>query len=125
MNDYIVNPWLFYLMDLLGWVDRLTPPLIVLSTIVLTMLIIVLFLGHDDDTYRPFIPLCKRWLRILAFVIGLMTLINFALPSSDTVLKMVIASQVTHTNLDKAKDGAKELVDYIIEKAESLSNKKK
>ena len=51
-------------------------------------------------------------------VIVIALLITFAifLPSKKTCYKMIIASQITDTNIQKAEDVGKDSVDYIFEK---------
>ena len=41
---------------------------------------------------------------------------SILLPSKETCYKMMVASQITDTNIQKAEDVIKDSVDYIFEK---------
>lgn len=108
----IINPWLFYLMDMIGSFQILS--------ILIVLLIIISFaieiLKYDEamdelDKVKAIKTLKKK-------VIVIALLINFALflPSKDTCYKMMVASQITDTNIQKAEDVIEDSVDYIFEK---------
>ena len=44
-------------------------------------------------------------------------------PSEETINKMIISSVITKENIEGVKTDAKELVDYIVEKAAELKTK--
>ena len=52
---------------------------------------------------------------VIFFSILLLVAIPF-IPIRDTCYKMMVASQITGTNIQKAEDVIKESVDYIFEK---------
>ena len=52
---------------------------------------------------------------VILFSILLLVVIPF-IPSKETCYKMLIASQITDTNIQKAEDIIKKSVDYIFEK---------
>lgn len=57
----------------------------------------------------------KALKRMVAVEILLMTF-SILLPSKETCYKMMVASQITDTNIQKAEDVIKDSVDYIFEK---------
>ena len=134
---YIINPWFFYFVNLLGsfW----------------TLISIVLFLAiigavgfsvwwlveaynsdfsvHDDvnehdDNESPFAKFCKKIIKVSVIVTIISAVLMVAVPSEETVNKMMISSFITKENIEKAKEGAKEgakeIIDYIAEKAIEL-----
>ena len=52
---------------------------------------------------------------VILFSILLLIVIPF-IPSKETCYKMMVASQITDTNIQKAEDVIKDSVDYIFEK---------
>lgn len=62
-------------------------------------------------------PIINPWLFYLVDVIGNFKSACFALlPSKKTCYQMMIASQITDDNIQKAEDTIKKSVDYIFEK---------
>ena len=139
---YIINPWFFYFVNLLGsfWT---------LISIVLFLAIIGVvgfsvwwlmeaynsdFFVHDDDNEHdnnehddnesPFAKFCKKIIKISVIVTIISAVLMVAVPSEETVNKMMISSFITKENVEKikeeTKEGAKEIVDYIAEKAIEL-----
>ena len=143
---YIINPWFFYFVNLLGsfWT---------LISIVLFLAIIGAvgfsvwwlmetynsdFFVHDDDNEHdnnehddnesPFAKFCKKIIKVSVIVTIISAVLMVAVPSEETVNKMMISSFITKENIEKAKEGAKEgvkegakeIVDYIAEKAIEL-----
>ena len=113
----IINPWLFYLVDVIGNFKS--------SCFVLLLLIVIGFgatvlieigdsvdeLGLELDEAK----VIKTLKRMVVVGVLLMTL-NMLLPSKKTCYQMMIASQVTEENVKKAEDVIKDSVDYIFEK---------
>ena len=128
---YIINPWFFYFVNLLGsfWT---------LISIVLFLAIIGAvgfsvwwlmetynsdFFVHDDNE-SPFSKFCKKIIKVSVIVTIISAVLMVAVPSEETVNKMMISSFITKENVEKikeeTKEGAKEIVDYIAEKAIEL-----
>ena len=128
---YIINPWFFYFASLLDsfWT---------LASIVLFLAIIGAvgfsvwwlmeayvsdFFVHDDKE-TPFANFCKKIIKVSVIVTIISAVLMVAVPSEETVNKMMISSFITKENIEKAKEGAKEgakeIVDYIAEKAIEL-----
>ena len=130
---YIINPWFFYFANLLGsfWT---------LISIVLFLAIIGAvgfsvwwlmetynsdFFVHDDDNEHdnnesPLAKFCKKIIKVSVIVTIISAVLMVAVPSEETVNKMMISSFITKENIEGAKEGAKEIVDYIAEKAIEL-----
>ena len=140
---YIINPWFFYFVNLLGsfWT---------LISIVLFLAIIGAvgfsvwwlmetynsdFFVHDDDDNEhdnnehddnesPFAKFCKKIIKVSVIVTIISAVLMVAVPSEETANKMMISSFITKENVEKikeeTKEGAKEIVDYIAEKAIEL-----
>ncbi len=108
----IINPWLFYLVDMIGSFQILS---------ILIALLIILSFAIEIVKYDEVEDELDKVKVIKAFkkkVIVIALLITFAifLPSKKTCYQMITASQITDTNIQKAENVIKDSVDYIFEK---------
>ena len=124
---YIINPWFFYFASLLDsfWT---------LASIVLFLAIIGTvgfgiwwvmeaynsdFFVHDDKE-SPFAKFCKKMIKASVIATIISAVLMVVVPTEETVDKMMISSFITKENVEKTKEEAKEIVDYITEKAIEL-----
>lgn len=124
---YIINPWFFYFANLLDsfWT---------LVSIVLFLAIIGAvgfsvwwlmeaynsdFFVHDDNE-SPFAKFCKKMIKASVIATIISAVLMIVVPTEETVNKMIISSFVTKENVEKTKEEAKEIIDYIAEKAIEL-----
>lgn len=124
---YIINPWFFYFASLLDsfWT---------LASIVLFLAIIGTvgfgiwwvmeayvsdFFVHDDNE-PPLAKFCKKMIKVSAIATIISAVLMVVVPTEETVDKMMISSFITKENVEKTKEGVKEIVDYITEKAIEL-----
>lgn len=117
----IINPWFFYLVNLL---DRA----VVVATIVLIMSVIgalfTLFVLSDDICFdEKDAKTYKKWNKISIIALLISTVMLVAVPSKETVYEMVVANYITENNIEAAKDNAKDLIDYIIDKCDEANDK--
>lgn len=105
----IINPWLFYLVDVIGnlKLGSIAIPLILALSVLIGSLP---FAGDISD--EQFVKAAKKLL--ICVVCGFT--VWMVLPSQETCYKMMVASQVTEENIQKAEDVIKDSVDYIFEK---------
>lgn len=110
----IINPWLFYLVDCLDDLKMLcilAVPLLIFVIGYLTITIDDLGRGEEKE-----LKAARRTRKIvILFSILLLIVIPF-IPSKETCYKMMVASQITDNNIQKAEDTIKNSVDYIFEK---------
>lgn len=111
----IINPWLFYLVDV---IDNFKT-----ACFVLILIIVISFgattlieLGDAADELELDEAKVIKTLKKMAIVVVLLMTFNMFLPSKKTCYQMMIASQVTEENVKKAEDVIKDSVDYIFEK---------
>lgn len=104
----IINPWLFYLVDVISNLKIMFCifPLVILAGILLWIVC------DEDANEEKLNRLFKKWF-IVVIVFLAFTLF---LPSKKTCYQMMVASQVTEENVKKAEDVIKDSVDYIFEK---------
>ena len=125
---YIINMWFFYFASILDsfWT---------LASIVLFLAIIGTvgfgiwwlieaydsdFFVHDDKEETPFANFCKKMIKVSAIATIISAVLMVVVPTEETVNKMMISSFVTKENVEKTKEEAKEIIDYIAEKAIEL-----
>ena len=111
----IINPWIFYLTELLSYIDSVLNALITIIVSALIISIVIYsfdFYYQDEDESK----LVKKWLK--KGIIGLIIVVLFAgiIPSKKTIYQMLAANYVTYENVETASDIIKDSVDYIFEK---------
>lgn len=110
----IINPWMFYIVDCLDGLKMLC----ILAVPVLVIVIGFLTVKIDDfgRGEEKELKSARRTRKIvILFSILLLIVITF-IPSKETCYKMMVASQITDNNIQKAEDTIKKSVDYIFEK---------
>ena len=110
----IINPWLFYLVDLLDGLKTLcilAVPVLVIVIGYITLTIDDLGRGKEKE-----LKSARRTRKIVIFFSILLIIVIPFIPSKETCYKMMVASQITDTNVQKAEDVIKNSVDYIFEK---------
>lgn len=112
MMKPIINPWLFYLTDVLSGIKWL---LIVFFALALFIYLLAFsFYVLDMQELPDWHKLKNIVFLVIPIIIGLL------IPEEKTVYKMLIASYTTPNNIEYVKETGKDLVDYIIEKANEL-----
>ena len=110
----IINPWMFYIVDCLDGLKMLcilAVPLLVFVIGYITFTIDDLGLGKEKE-----LKSARRTRKIvILFSILILIVIPF-IPSKETCYKMMVSSQITDNNIQKAEDVIKDSVDYIFEK---------
>ena len=115
---YYINPIWFYLMNLS---DGMKTFLCVFGIVVFLISVFAFIswsldvtLTDLDDSEKTIFKLFKTI--IIASFITL--IIGIFLPSKETCIEMMIASQVTHENVAASKEEIYEIIDYVMDKVE-------
>jgi hypothetical protein len=111
----IINPWLFYLVDVIGNFKSSCFVLLLIVVIGFGATVLIEIGETADELELDTVKVIKTLKRMAVVGVLLMTL-NMLLPSKKTCYQMMIASQVTEENVKKAEDVIKDSVDYIFEK---------
>lgn len=121
---YIINPWFFYFASLLDglWIlISIVLFLAIVGTVGFSIWWLIEAYDSDffvhDDKETPFANFCKKMIKVSAIATIISAVLIVVVPSEETVNKMMISSFVTKENVEKTKEEAKEIVDYIAEKA--------
>lgn len=105
----IINPWLFYLVDVM---DNLKFECLFIPMLFLLYMLSIAYTKEEDINEEKIVKIVKK----LIICFGLMFTVESFLPSKKACYQMMIASQVTKENIQKAEDTIKSSVDYIFEK---------
>lgn len=118
----IINPWIFYLIEVLNGLKEVSVVAIFTTIIMLICIgIATLWLRSEDSFYRSdknasTIKAYIRAFKKLSIVACVITSVYIVTPSEETMYKMLAAQYVTYENVDKATESIKEGVDYIFKK---------
>ena len=111
----IINPWLFYLVDVIGNFKSACFVLLLIVVIGFGATVLIEIGEAADELELDTVKVIKTLKRMAVVGVLLMTF-DMLLPSKKTCYQMMIASQVTEENVKKAEDVIKDSVDYIFEK---------
>lgn len=114
MYEPIIDPMIFYWMDILSNIQRL--PILLLLPIGLCLGITAL--SHNE--YKEDQNFVHKWGKIVStsmIVLWLISIpVSFFIPTTDTMYKMLIAKQVTPHTLQVTGETAEVIVDKISDK---------
>ena len=125
---YYINPLWFYLINVIDKINNLSVVLVGLS-IALLVVLGMMFLGFYENDYNEkceedikTLNSFKKHIKRLILVTILSTLACVFIPDKQTCEEMMIASVVTHENVDAVKGDVKELIDYVSDKVEQTES---
>ena len=111
----IINPWLFYIVDVIDNFKSACFILILIIVIAFGAIFLIEIGEAADELELDEVKVIKTLKRMVVVVVLLITF-NMLLPSKKTCYQMMISSQITDNNIQKAEDIIKGSVDYIFEK---------
>lgn len=113
----IINPWFIYIAGTCDEIRQIVGFLFWVGFIPCICISVIYFLSYLDDDFKNL-----RTANSLAFLKKFVTVTVVAsllyglIPASKTCYQMMVASQITENNIQKAEDVIKNSVDYIFEK---------
>lgn len=125
MNEPIISPWVFYLISLVDNILYFFGILVVVSIFVGAVYALIALYSYDTIPYDKEEVFKKGAIRIFKYIVAtfiVSCVITMFVPSSDTIYKMLVASQVTPHNIEVMGDTVENSIDYIFEKIQSLDN---
>ena len=111
----IINPWWFYIVDVIGNFKKACFGIILIIVIVFGATVLIEVGETSDELELDEVKVIKT-LKKIVIVVALLITFDMFLPSKKTCYQMMIASQITDTNIQKAEDTIKKSADYIFEK---------
>lgn len=116
MSNYIINPSIFYWMNVLDSVRGVATVTLLISVACLVIALILYFVDVDEEEEEN--ESTKEY-RKLIFISGIITVISIIIiifiPDKRTSIEMLIARTATYENAQLTVQGIKEIVDYIIQ----------
>lgn len=132
--NYLIDPKIFYWMSVLGSLEMFLIFVGIVSFCVYGF--IMLLYTMDKNTISEYenhpkliekekvrCSVIEKKFKLKPAILSLILLFGIPvfIPSQDTMVKMIVASQVTSENYEFAKDEITELIDYIVDKIENKS----
>ena len=115
MNNYIVNPSIFYWMNVLDSVRGVAAVTLLISVACLIIALILYFVdGVEEEEDEP-TKQYRKLIFISGIVIVISILITIFIPDKRTSIEMLIARTATYENAQLTVQGIKEIVDYIVQ----------
>jgi hypothetical protein len=138
MSGAVINPMIFYWMDIVQNLD-------VVVNIIWISLACVLFTRpflyingvenlrmsenfHTKEFKEEHkikgeaeLNLSTKWLKPNIIIIIVCLIITTFIPSYDTMITMLVADMITYENIELTKESAIALIDYIIEQVETIT----
>lgn len=111
---YYINPIWFYLMNISSEIKSVLCGLSAIS-LALSVLVLIGIIADgfgDEDDEKKILKISKKTI-ITSFIV---LFIGIFVPSKETCIEMMVASQVTHENVTATKEEVYEIVDYITDK---------
>ena len=115
MNSPIFNPIWFYLIELF---ERFGAAFVVvgLFAVIGGGIAAVIYFVEEDE--KP-----PKWIVKTIIAGAIVACIGGLIPSKDTCYKMIVTSYITPNNIEAVKGEATDLIDYIVDKVDELTDK--
>lgn len=120
---YFINPIWFYLMNVSTGLKIFLCVVGGILAVIMTFAFFMLVTdgGYDlsdlEESEKKVVSMFKKFI-ITGFV---MLVIGLFVPSKETCIEMMIASQVTHENVTATKEEIYEIIDYVTDKVKGES----
>lgn len=124
MSEPIVSPWIFYTMDVLVSLHYfLFVTIIVLAVPFFLGLCAYLSSIVDDDVDDETLEI-HRCVRKIFFTLGaiisVLVVLFIAIPSQDTMYKMLAANYLTPANIESVGESVDKIADRVVEKINNI-----
>lgn len=121
MNNYIINPSIFYWMNVLDSIRGVALVFLLISIACLIIALILYFVEVDEvDEDDEVVKICRKLIFISGIVIVISIIITIFVPDKRTSIEMLIARTATYENAQLTVQGVKEVVDYIVQAIKSI-----
>ena len=114
MNEPIISPYVFYLIDILNSISKILTVAIIVGVSIGLVAVVNWIVG--DFEYKKLFSLTKKWMAVIL-------LLAVVIPSRNVCYQMLMASQVTPTNIQKAGDTIDKSLDKISDFIVNTANK--
>lgn len=119
MNEPIISPWIFYLIDVVSGVGVVCGLTLILGC--MGFFFTLIERSYDED--------CTKWKKAFMYMALVSIFLLIFVPSKDTMYKMIVSSYITPNNIIKVgetvDDSLVRLSDIIVHTAKRLQEDKK
>lgn len=113
--EAVINPWWFYWLEVSGSVKSISEIVAMVLACVLGVLIFVIIMAKaDDNITNSEVTRAIKYSKIIYIPLIMSALISIFTPSSDTLIKMAVAQNVTVDRVAVAQDVAAKVYNDII-----------
>lgn len=128
MSDYIINPSLFYWVNVVDGLRFATTFVVILLGIAVAIISIIYGINcyvineypNVSNDERGINPQLKKIMPILWIIWVASVIVLIFVPSKDTLIAMMVAKYATYENAGLTVDALKSAVDYIVQAIQSL-----
>lgn len=110
----IINPWIFYVIDVVDALNFILPLLVFFSLFPAVLLGVCSMGVYDRDEWENCLSL--KWVKNLVICGIVALLFSIIIPSKETMYKMLIAQQVTPNNIEYIHDTVLTDINSIVDK---------
>lgn len=124
MNNYIIDPMAFYMMNIASSLKTVCTAFAVAFGFAFVGLIcgcIYNLSWLDSENNQRYYKLCKRWAIVSGILLLLFIIGAVVIPDKSTCIEMMIAKAATYGNVEWTVDQVKEIVDYIVKALKGAS----
>lgn len=118
MNEVLINPMVFYLVELCGTLRTIFGIASVFTIVSLVCFVVGIFYNTDLARHcsenRAYLKICQKGAKITIPILCATIILAVVVPSTNTAIAMIASKYVTQTNVDAAVEGLKSVVDYIV-----------
>lgn len=109
--EYYINPMWFYWLHVIESLRGVCIGLLIISAVVIGIMGVEICDASDDDIEKT-----EKWIiKFSCVVLIVSTLTLVFVPTKETMIKMMIARQVTPQNVEAGVEAIKGAVDYVIQ----------
>lgn len=116
----IINPWIFYVIDILGALEWFCIFICITAMICIFVATFIIynvdFFVDTNEESNNVVNKCIKYIKKLVCVIIASALLIVMIPQKQTMYTMLVSSYVTTDNVEIATNVIKDSVDYIFEK---------
>lgn len=110
MYEPYVSPWIVYLLSVVDGIRCASIAVLSIVGVILAVIALGIFIEEDISERK------LKTFKWMLFSIFISALLFVFVPSSQTIIKMVIAKHITPAAVDKVGDNVDKTIDKIIEK---------
>ena len=112
MNEPLINPWIFYMVDVLNTFRQVIGAIAIIGVGVIGTWTII---GTMECGFKEMLSTIRKYKRfvICICIAGLLTVF---IPAQDTIYKMIAATYITQENIENVGESIDKIADKLVEK---------